>query len=806
MLLEPRVAGRLRWSRYEVLDAYVRAANYLGAIQLYLRDNVLLERPLRAADIKPRLLGHWGTQPGLNLIYAHLNRLAIDTDAQMLLVVGPGHGAPAIYANLYLEETLALDDRALTQGRDGMRELARRFSWPDGNPSHVTAATRGAIHEGGELGYSLAHAFGAAFDNPELIVPCIIGDGEAETGPLAASWLSNRYLDPRGSGAVLPILHLNGARLSGPTLLGRMSQAEIGAFVESHGYEPLCVDVREPISAHVALAIVFDRAYERIVAIQNEARSGPRAAPPRWPCIVLRSQKGMTGPAELDGKRIAGTFRSHGIPINDPAGNPAHLTALEDWLRSYRPHELFAPDGTPRPIVMANVPHEKRRLGRAPCADPGHRYRPLLLPDVERHAVAVPEPGESDASAAGAFGAYLRDVITLNARKANFRIFSPDETISNKIDPVFGVTDRAMVWRFDEEDDAEGYGPDGRVMEILSEHACEGWLEGYLLTGRHGIFVSYEAFATIVDSMLEQYAKWLKVAAAVRWRRPPASLNVFLTSHVWRQEHNGFSHQGPGLINQLLSKKRDFVRAYLPPDANTTLACVHRALGGRGLINVIVAPKQTAPQWLDIEPARVHVERKADLWDWAGSAGDPHVVLACAGDVPTLETLAAVDLLHGEFPELRVRVVNVVDLLALDAQAPPADRLDDAAFVRLFGERLPVVFAYHGYPDVIHELIHRRPNPERFHVRGYIEEGATTTPFDIVSLNKMSRYHLMQLALDYGSGRHKDEVAVGVDRAIAQARKYAREHGTDPPEIAGWRWKARKSPSSQLFPSIEMRA
>lgn len=777
------------------LDAYWRAANYLGAAQLYLRDNVLLEEPLSPAHIKPRILGHWGTQPGINLIYAHLNRLISDTGAQAMLVVGPGHGAPAVLANLFLEGTLHRFEPNLTSDRAGLTAFVRRFSWPEGAPSHITAGTPGAIHEGGELGYSLSHAFGAAFDHPELIVACIVGDGEAETGPLSASWQSNKFLNPATSGAVLPILHLNGVKLSAPTIMGAMSNTELDQYFRGLGYEPYFVSVDDDVAPHAELITTFDRAYAAIRGIQLRARAASPATAPKWPIVILRSPKGMTGPKWLDGERVEGTFRSHGIPIADPAQNPTHLQALETWLRSYRPHELFD-DGMPRRWVVDSLPPVHLRMGRNRIANLVDPIRELALPKIDSYAVPLDRPGAVNAEATSVFGTYLRDVMKMNAEEANFRLFSPDETNSNKLGAVFEATGRAFVWPTDAPD--SGFARDGRVMEILSEHTCQGWLEGYLLSGRHGIFTSYEAFITIVDSMAAQFAKWLKMSREVSWRRLPASLNYLLTSHLWRQDHNGFSHQSPAFIDALLNKKSSIVRIYFPPDANSLLSVGEHCLRSHGYINVIVAPKNPTPQWLSLEAARVHCTLGASIWPWASNdeSGAPQVVFAAAGDVPTVEALAAVQLLREHTPELRVRFANVVDLFTLAAPQDHPHGLDATAFETIFTADCPVVFAYHGYPRMVHELLHHRPAPERFHVRGYEEEGTTSTPFDVVVRNHASRYHLAIEALRRATESHHasiqpqrfDRAIAHFEEMLARHRSYIVEHGVDLPEIAQWRW------------------
>ena len=784
------VLERASQVRLDQVDRYWRAANYLGAIQLYLRDNVLLRQPLRADHIKERLLGHWGTQPGLNIIYAHLNRLIQDTQAQVLLVVGPGHGAPAIYANLFLEGTLGRSYPQFSRNEDGIHRLAKAFSWPGGLPSHVSAMTPGALHEGGELGYSLAHAFGAAFDNPDLLVACVVGDGEAETGALAAAWQSNKFLDPAISGAVLPILHLNGYKLSGPAIFARMSGLELQQYFVGCGYDARQVTATDPHDAHRQLWAAMNWAYGRICTIQTDARAHRTTGPPAWPLIVLRTPKGWTGPRELDGHPIENTFHSHQLPIADPRENPAHLLALEDWLRSYRPHELFDEHGVPAADVVAVCPTPALCLGANDSANGGAADAPpLRLPRVSAYAVEAREHGAVQAAATEVLGEYLRDTFRLNNDARNFRLTSPDETMSNKLEAVFEATDRAFMWPLVETD--ELLARDGRVLEILSETTCEGWLEGYTLSGRHGVFACYEAFATIVDSMVAQHAKWLKTASEISWRRPVPSLNILLTSHAWRQDHNGYSHQGPGFIDNLVSKKASVVRIYLPPDANCLVSAADHCLRSRNYINVIIAAKHTAPVWLPMEEAKAHCARGASAWDWASNdGGTPDVILGAAGDVPTLETLAAVDLLRRHCAGVRVRVVNVVDLFSLETRAEHPHGLEDAVFERLFGITTPVVFAFHGYPRVIHELIHRRPDPQRFHVRGYIEEGTTTTPFDMVVRNRMSRYHLALDALEYAkaSGADAARAAKLFNERLAAHRDYIVEHGVDMPEITDWRW------------------
>jgi xylulose-5-phosphate/fructose-6-phosphate phosphoketolase len=771
------------------LQRYWRAANYLGAIQLYLQDNVLLHEPLSADHIKARLLGHWGTQPGLNLIYAHLNRLIQDSEARIGLIVGPGHGAPAIYANLFLEGALEQFYPGFERTAAGVRHLARSFSWPGGLPSHVGPMTPGAMHEGGELGYSLAHAFGVAFDNPDLIVACIVGDGEAETAALAAAWHSNKFLNPVGSGAVLPILHLNGYKLSGPALFARMSSLDLQQYFVGCGYDVRHVATSDPMDAHRQLWSAMNWAYGAIRQLQANARAGNATSPPAWPLIVLRTPKGWTGPRELDGRQIEGTFRSHQLPIADPRENPEHLRALEAWLRSYNPAELFDQDGRPSADIVAACPTGGHRMGLNPHANGDSEAQPLRLPTPGTLGVAVETPGARDAAATALLGAFLRDTFRLNRDNRNFRMMCPDETMSNRLEAVFEATDRAFMWPLVETD--EFLSRDGRVLEILSETTCEGWLEGYVLSGRHGLFACYEAFATIVDSMVTQHAKWLKASAEVPWRKPVPSLNILLTSHAWRQDHNGYSHQGPGFIDTVVSKKASVARVYLPPDANCLVAVGDHCLRSCNHINLIIASKNSAPLWLAMADAQDHAARGAGVWEWASNdAGRPDVILAAGGDVPTLETMAAAWLLRRHAPDLRVRVANVIDLFALVPRDEHPHGLSDEAFTGIFGVDLPVVFAFHGYPRVIHELIHHRPNADRFHVRGYIEEGTTTTPFDMVVRNKMSRYHLAREALD----RTRRDVPSAstarafLDEQLALHSAYIKEHGVDMPEVSAWRW------------------
>jgi len=778
------------------LDAYWRAANYLAVGQIYLLDNPLLREPLRVEHIKPRLLGHWGTTPGLNFIYAHLNRMIKARDLDMIYITGPGHGGPALVANVYLEGTYSEFYPSIPENADGMRRLFRQFSFPGGIPSHVAPETPGSIHEGGELGYSIAHAFGAAFDNPDLVVACVVGDGEAETGALAASWHSNKFLNPVTDGAVLPILHLNGWKIHNPTVLARIPHDELESLFFGYGWRPFFVEGEEPAAMHQAMAAALDAVAGEIRAIQRRAREGGDRARPRWPMIVLRSPKGWTGPELVDGKRIEGTFRSHQVPLAELAERPDHLAALERWLKSYRPEELFGADGRPAPEILALAPNGNRRMSASPHANGGVLLRDLRLPDHRDYAVAVEHPGVDMAEATRVLGGWLRDVMRRNRAARNFRVFGPDETQSNRLAALFEETPR--TWVAEGSPDDEHLGPEGRVMEILSEHTCQGWLEGYLLSGRHGLFNTYEAFVHIVDSMFNQHAKWMHVSNGLAWRRPVASLNYLLTSHVWRQDHNGFSHQDPGFIDHAVNKKAEVVRVYLPPDANTLLCVADQCLRSRQLINVIVAGKQPALQYLDMDAAIAHCAAGIGIWEWASSdrGGEPDVVMACAGDVPTLETLAAVALLREHAPELRVRVVNVVDLMRLQPREEHPHGLPDRDFDALFTTDKPVIFAYHGYPWLIHRLTYRRTNHENLHVRGYKEEGTTTTPFDMTVLNDLDRFHLFGDVFDrvpklaaqaaYAKQAIRDK--------LVEHREYITEHGEDLPAIRDWRWPGSAAP------------
>jgi xylulose-5-phosphate/fructose-6-phosphate phosphoketolase len=782
--------GPLSADLLDRMQRYWSAANYLTIAQIYLQDNPLLREPLRPEHIKPRLLGHWGTSPGLNFIYVHLNRLIVADDVDMIFLAGPGHGGPAVVANVYLEGTYSEIYPEVSQDLEGLRHLCRQFSTPGGIPSHVSVPTPGSIHEGGELGYVLAHAFGAVFDNPDLIVAAVVGDGEAETCPLAGSWTSTRFLNPARDGAVLPILHLNGYKISGPTVLGRSEDREIRALLEASGYEVAFVEGDDPPRMHQAFATTLDAACARIRAIQVEARRRRAPGHPRWPAIVLRTPKGWTGPKELDGVPIEGTFRAHQVPLPAVRSDPAQLARLEAWMHSYRPEALFDADGCLLPELAALAPRGPRRMGANPHANGGRLLVGLDLPDFRTHALPVPHPATERHESTRRLGMLLRDVFVRNARQANFRLFCPDEVTSNRLDNVFEVEHRCFVGPTLEIDDH--LSPDGRVMEVLSEHLCEGWLEGYLLTGRHGLFVTYEAFAMVSASMTVQYTKWLEAMTQLPWRAPLASLNLLLTSTCWRQDHNGFSHQGPGLIDVMLSKRGTVARIYLPPDANTLLSVADHCLRSRNYVNLIVIDKQPQLQWLDVEAAIAHCARGASVWTWAGTdTGErPDVVLAAAGDTPTLETVAAAWWLRRHVPDLRVRVVNVVDLMTLFPPDVHPHGMPQDRFVEVFTEDAPVVFAFHGYQRAIHQIRHGRPNPERFHVRGFNEQGTTTTPFLMVAMNEMSRYHLCIEALRRVPRvqARRPELMVGCRDLLAQATVYAREHLEDPPEIREWAW------------------
>jgi xylulose-5-phosphate/fructose-6-phosphate phosphoketolase len=779
----------------ELLDGYWRAANYLSVGQIYLMDNPLLRHPLLAEHVKPRLLGHWGTTPGLNLLYAHLNRIITQRDLNAMFVTGPGHGGPGLVANAYLEGTYSEVYSSIGQDEEGLRALFRQFSFPGGIPSHVAPETPGSIHEGGELGYALVHAYGAAFDNPDLLVLCVVGDGEAETGPLAASWHSNKFLNPVTDGAVLPVLHLNGYKIANPTVLARIPESELGDLMRGYGYSPYFVTGDDPMSVHRELATTLDQVIDDIRSIQHEARQGSAGAPedttaarPRWPMIVLRTPKGWTGPKEVDGLTVEGTFRSHQVPLAATRTNADHRGQLEDWLRSYRPEELFDATGRLVPALRALAPEGHRRMSANSHTNGGLLLRDLAMPDFRDYAVQVSRPGAELSEATRVLGTMLRDVIVKNPDR--FRIMGPDETASNRLSAVFEQTDRA--WDAQTLPGDDHLAPNGRVMEVLSEHLCQGWLEGYLLTGRHGLFNCYEAFIHIIDSMFNQHAKWLKTTSDIPWRAPIASLNYLLSSHVWRQDHNGFSHQDPGFIDHVVNKKAGVVRVYLPPDTNTLLSVADHCLRSRQYVNVIVAGKQPALTYLTMEEAIAHCTRGLGIWPWAGNTdGEPDVVLACAGDVPTLETLAAVDLLNRHLPDVKVRVVNVVDLMRLQPETEHPHGLSARDFDALFTTDKPVIFAYHGYPWLIHRLTYRRNNHANIHVRGYKEEGTTTTPFDMVMLNDLDRFHLVMDVIDRlpTLGSRAATLRQQMSDARLAARAYTRAHGEDDPEIAGWTWR-----------------
>jgi len=774
------------------MHAYWRAANYLSVGQIYLMDNPLLREPLALRHVKPRLLGHWGTTPGLNFVYVHLNRAIVERDLDAIFVTGPGHGGPGLMANTWLEGTYSELYPEISRDADGMRRLFRQFSFPGGVPSHCAPETPGSIHEGGELGYSLAHAFGAAFDNPQLRVACVVGDGEAETGPLATSWHSNKFLNPAHDGVVLPILHLNGWKIANPSLLARLDREELEHLFLGYGWEPHFVEGDDPALLHPEMARSLDAALDRIDELQHDARTRGVRARPRWPMIVLRTPKGWTGPREVDGLPVEGTWRSHQVPLAQLREKPEHLRALEAWLRSYRPEELFDADGRPAPELLALPPRGERRMGANPHANGGLLLKSLRLPDFRRYAVDVPEPGAVNDESTRTAGRFLRDVMRDNLPARNFRVFGPDETESNRLGAVLEVTDKTFVGPLLPVD--QHLSADGRVMEVLSEHLCQGWLEGYLLTGRHGFFSCYEAFVHIVDSMFNQHAKWLKVSREIAWRRPIASLNYLLTSHVWRQDHNGFSHQDPGFIDHVVNKKADVIRVYLPPDANTLLVVLDQVLRSRNLVNVIVAGKQPQPQFLDLDAAVKHCAAGIGIWPWASNdqGDDPDVVMACAGDVPTLETLAAVSMLRELFTELRVRVVNVVDLMTLQPESEHSHGLPDREFDTLFTRDKPIIFAYHGYPWLIHRLTYRRANHGNLHVRGYKEEGTTTTPFDMAVLNDLDRFHLVDDVIDRVPklGSHAAYAKQAMREKLIEHREYIREHGEDLPEIRDWRWRS----------------
>jgi xylulose-5-phosphate/fructose-6-phosphate phosphoketolase len=772
------------------IDAYFRAANYLSVGQIYLLANPLLKEPLKIQHVKPRLLGHWGTTPGLNLIYAHLNRLIRQRDLNVIYITGPGHGGPGLVANTYLEGTYSEFYPRIGQDEEGLQLLFKQFSFPGGIPSHVAPETPGSIHEGGELGYALTHAAGAIFDNPSLTACCVVGDGEAETGPMAGSWHWNKFVNPKRDGAVLPILHLNGYKIANPTIYGRMADDELQSLFEGRGYEPIFVEGDEPLVVHQLMAAALEYCFDRIAAIQKDARENGVDARPQWPMIVMRTPKGWTGPKIVDGKKVEGTYRSHQVPLSELKTKPEHLKQLEEWLKSYKPQELFEKDGSLKKHLKELAPKGEKRMGANPHANGGVLLRDLKLPEFEKYAVEVKKPGTVEAESISAMGKYLRDVMKMNDSHKNFRIFGPDETASNRLSAVFEETNRVSMEPITKDDDH--LSRDGRVMEVLSEHLCQGWYEGYLLTGRHGFFSCYEAFIHIIDSMFNQHAKWLKVTKDIAWRAPIASLNYLLTSHVWRQDHNGFSHQDPGFIDHAVNKKADIIRVYLPPDANTLLYVTHKCLRGRDKINIIVAGKQPQLQWLDMDSAIKHCAVGLGIWDWASNDqdGEPDVVMACAGDVPTLETLAAVSILRQNIPDLKIRVVNVVDLMTLQPESEHPHGLSDQEFDSIFTKDKPIIFAYHGYPWLIHRLTYRRTNHKNLHVRGYKEEGTTTTPFDMTVMNQLDRFNL---ALDV-----IDRVAK-VEGVSARARQWLRgklidhkrhihENGEDMEEVRSWKW------------------
>jgi xylulose-5-phosphate/fructose-6-phosphate phosphoketolase len=773
------------------MNAYWRAANYLSVGQIYLCSNPLLREPLTLDHVKHMLLGHWGTTPGQNFIYVHLNRIIKQHDLDMIYVSGPGHGGPALVANTYLEGTYSEIYPDISRDELGLKKLFKQFSFPGGIPSHVSPECPGSIHEGGELGYSLSHSFGAVFDNPDLIVACVVGDGEAETGPLATAWHSNKFLNPINDGAVLPILHLNGFKIANPTILARIPHKELEQLFHGYGWAPIFVEGSDPPLMHQAMAAALDSAISQIKKIQTEARTSGKPDRPCWPMIVFKSPKGWTGPREIDGVPNEGTFRSHQVPLSDPATNPAHLRQLEGWLRSYKPQELFDDRGALRPELSDLAPKGNRRMGANPHANGGALLRDLRLPDFQDYAVKVPSPGSMQASDTLTLGAFLRDVIKLNEESRNFRLFGPDETLSNKLDAVFQVTNRQ--WEAATEKNDQFLAPAGRVMEVLSEHQCEGWLEGYLLTGRHGLFNCYEAFIHIVDSMFNQHAKWLKVTAGLEWRRKIASLNYLLASHVWRQDHNGFTHQDPGFLDHVVNKKSSVIRIYLPPDANCLLSVGDHCLRSRHYVNVIVAGKHPAPQWLSMDQAVVHCTEGIGIWRWASNdaGGDPDVVMACAGDVPTLETLGAVSILRQYLPELKIRVVNVVDLMKIQSSSEHPHGLSDRDFDSLFTANKPVIFAFHGYPWLIHRLTYRRTNHHNLHVRGYKEEGTITTAFDMTVLNDLDRFHLVQDVIDRVPklGGAADYLKQLMQDKLVEHKQYIRANGQDLPEIRNWKWK-----------------
>ena len=799
MTTKSRPAAPLSPELLRQINAYWRAANYLSVGQIYLSGNPLMREPLKIEHIKKMLLGHWGTTPGQNFIYAHLNRIIKEYDLDMIYIAGPGHGGPALVGNTYLEGTYTEIYPAISRDETGLQKLFKQFSFPGGIPSHVSPECPGSIHEGGELGYSLSHAFGAVFDNPGLIAACIIGDGEAETGPLATAWHSNKFLNPVTDGTVLPILHLNGYKIANPTLLARISREELEQLLKGYGWTPYFLEGDDPEKMHQAMAGVLDQIIEVIENIRREARANGPVERPRWPMLVLKTPKGWTGPKMVDGLPVEGTWRSHQVPLSDPAKNPQHLQQLEEWLKSYRPWELFDQKGALLPELAALAPEGNRRMGANPHANGGLLLKDLMMPDFRTFAVKVDEPGDALASDTLVLGDFLAEVIRLNMEERNFRVFGPDETLSNRLDAIFKATNRQ--WQADRLDTDEFLAHDGRVMEVLSEHQCEGWLEGYLLTGRHGLFNSYEAFVHIVDSMFNQHAKWLKVTAGLPWRRKIASLNYLLSSHVWRQDHNGFTHQDPGFIDHVANKKAEIVRIYLPPDANCLLSTMDHCLRSRHYVNVIVAGKHPAPQWLDMEEAVLHCTKGIGIWTWASNdkGKEPDVVMACAGDVPTLEILAATSILRERLPDLLIRVVNVVDLMKLQPSTEHPHGMSDYDFDLLFTKDKPVIFAYHGYPLLIHRLTYKRTNHRNIHVRGYKEEGTITTPFDMTVLNDMDRYHLVMdvIARLPQLGEKCAYLKQEMEDNLIRHKAYIDQEGIDMPEVLNWKWHVPQQPDER---------
>lgn len=772
----------------KLLDAYWRAANYLSIGQIYLYDNPLLKKPLTLEHIKPRLLGHWGTTPGLNFIYVHLNRVIKEQDLNMIYITGPGHGGPGIVANTYLEGTYTEIYPKITQDEEGMKELFKQFSFPGGIPSHVAPQTPGSIHEGGELGYSLAHAYGAVFDNPDLIAVCVVGDGEAETGALATSWHSNKFLNPARDGAVLPILHLNGYKIAEPTVLGRISKEELKALFQGYGYKPYFVEGDDPFDMHEKMAKTLDQVFSKIKEIQQDARTNGFHIRPLWPMIVLKSPKGWTCPKIIDGEEIEGTFRSHQVPLTGFDKKPERIKILEEWMKSYKPHELFDEKGELIPALLELAPKGKKRMGANPHANGGVLLKDLKMPDFKDYALPIEKPGTLMAESTRIMGEFLRDIMKMNWDENNFRVFGPDETNSNRLNALFEITDRTSTAKILKNDDHVS--PDGRVMEVLSEHLCQGWLEGYLLTGRHGLFSCYEAFIHIVDAMFNQHAKWLKMCRDIPWRRPIASLNYLLTSHVWRQDHNGFSHQDPGFIDHVINKKASIVRVYLPPDANTLLSVTAHCLQSRNYVNVIVAGKQPELQWLDIDSAIQHCTKGLGIWHWASNGQKPDVVIASAGDVPTLEALAATEMLNQYFPNLNIRFINVVDLMTLEPKSVHPHGLSDEEYDELFTKDKPIIFIYHGYPVLIHKLTYKRTNQE-MHVKGYKEEGTTTTPFDMCVLNEIDRFHIVLEVMARVPKIASEKIKEELETKLIEHKKYIREKGEDLPEIRNWKWSKK---------------